>query len=82
MGRFGEFSNGHCSRGMKKRFSYLPKIVELVIPRPLLEAAGVDGTDAIVDATNADFIRSESDDVAMLDMRGVDGAVFLISKSF
>ena len=71
-----------CSRGMKKRFSYLPKIVELVIPRPLLEATGVDGTDAIVDATNADFIRSESDDVAMLDMGGMDGAILFLSIYF
>ena len=60
----------------------LPKIVELVIPRPLLKATGVDSTDAIVDAINADFIRSESDDVAMLDMGGMDGAVLLIKISF
>lgn len=60
----------------------LPKIVELVIPRPLFKATGVDSTDAIVDAIDADFIGSESDDVAMLDMSGVDGAVFLIKISF
>ena len=82
MGRFEEFSNGHCSRDMKRGFSYLPQIVELVIPRPLLKATGVNGTDAIVDATNADFVRSESDDVTMLDMSSVDGAILLISKSF
>ena len=62
--------------------SSLPEIVELVIPRPLLKATGVDGSDAIVDAINADFIRSESDDVAMFDMGGVDGAVLLIKISF
>ena len=65
-----------------RRDCLLPKIVELVIPRPLLKATGVDGTDAIVDAINADFIGSESDDVAMLDMGGVDGAVLLIKKYF
>ena len=65
-----------------RRDFFLPKIVELVIPRPLLEATSVDSTDAIVDAINANFIRSESDDVAMLDMGGVDGAVLLIKKSF
>ena len=65
-----------------RRDSILPKIVELVIPRPLLKATGVDGTDAIVDAINADFIRSESDDVTMLDMGGMDRAVLLIKISF
>ena len=62
--------------------SSIPKIVELVIPWPLFKATGVDGTDTIVDAINADFIRSESDDVAMFDMGGVDGAVLLIKISF
>ena len=65
-----------------KEIFYSPKIVELVIPRPLFKATGVDGTDAIVDAINADFIRSESDNVALLDMSGVDGAVLLIKISF
>ena len=60
----------------------LPKIVELVIPRPLFKATGVDSTDAIVDAIDADFVGSESDDVTMLDMSSVDGAVFLIKISF
>ena len=68
--------------GMWRRDFLLPKIVELVIPRPLLKATGVDSTDAIIDAINADFIRSESDDVAMLDMGGMDGAVLLIKISF
>ena len=67
---------------MWRRDFLLPKIVELIIPRPLLKATGVDGTDAIVDAINADFIRSESDDVATLDMGSVDGAVLLIKISF
>lgn len=54
----------------------------MAIPRPFLEATGVDGADAIVDAIHADFIGSESDNVAILDVGSVDGAVFLFGESF
>ena len=61
---------------------FLPEIIELVVPGPFLEASGVDGADAIVDAINADFIGTESDNVTMLDVGGVNGAVFLAVVSF
>ncbi len=54
----------------------------MVVPRPLLEAASVNGADAIVDAVDADFIGPKSDNVAMLDVGGVNGAVFLVSEPF
>ena len=60
----------------------LPKIIELSIPRPFLEATTVNSADAIVHAINADFIGPESDNVAMLDVRSVNCAVFLFCESF
>lgn len=65
----------------KGEFS-LPKIIELVIPRPFLEPTAVDGADAIVHAINADFIGPEPDNIAMFDVGGVDGAVFFVVESF
>lgn len=59
----------------------LPKIVKLVVPRPLLEATCIDCADAVVDAIDANFIGSESDNVAMLDVGGVDGSVFFFTES-
>ena len=60
----------------------LPKIIELGIPRPFLEATTVNSADAIVHAINADFIGPESDNVAMLDMGSVNCAVLLFCESF
>ena len=60
----------------------LPKIVELVIPTPFLKATSVDNANAIVHAVNANFIGAESNNVAILDVGGMYGAVFLVSKSF
>lgn len=59
----------------------LPEIVELVVPTPLLEATCIDGADAIVDAIDADFVWSESDNVTMLDMGGMDGSIFFFTIS-
>lgn len=60
----------------------LPKIIELIIPTPFLKTPRIDGANAIVDAVNADFIGRESDNIAMLDVGGVDGTVFLLVESF
>lgn len=65
----------------RERF-LLPKVIELVIPPPFLKPTTIDRADAIVHAVNADFIRPESDNVAMFDVGGVDAAVFFVSKSF
>lgn len=54
----------------------------MVVPTPFLKATTVDGADAIVHAVNADLIGAESDNVAILDVGGMYGAVFLVSKSF
>ena len=59
-----------------------PKIIELVIPGPFLKATSVNGADAIVHAINADFIGAQSNNVAMLDVGGMDSAVFLVGESF
>lgn len=53
-----------------------------MIPRPLLKPTTVDGADAIVHAVDTDFVGPKSDNVAMLDVSGVDAAVFLIGESF
>lgn len=60
----------------------LPKVIELVVPTPFLKPTAVDGADAIVDAVDTDFIGPESDNVAVLDVSGMYGAVFLVSESF
>lgn len=58
------------------------KIIELIIPTPFLKTTRIDGANAIVDAVNTDFIGRESDDIAMLDVGGMDGTVFLLVESF
>lgn len=58
----------------------LPVVVELVIPTPFLKTTAVDSADAIVHAVDADFIGTESYDIAMLDVGGVNCAIFLIKK--
>ena len=60
----------------------VPKVIELIVPRPFLKTAAVNGTDAIVHTVNADLIGPESDNVTVLDVGGVDGAVFLVGESF
>ena len=65
-----------------KRMFWLPIIVELVIPRPFLESTGVNSSDASVDAINADFVGSQSDNVAMLDVGGMDAAILLVEEPF
>ena len=77
-GRFEELSDDDA-RG--KCFS-LPKVVELMIPRPFLKSTTVDGADAIVHAVDTDFVGSKSDNIAMFDVSGVDGAILLIGESF
>lgn len=81
MGLFGELSEDHSDQDTERCFS-LPEVIELVIPRPFLKSTTVDSADAIVHAINADFMGPESDNVAVLDVGGVDGAVFLIGESF
>ena len=52
--------------------SCLPKIVELVVPRPFLEPTAVDCADATIHAVDADFVGPESDNVAMFDVSSMD----------
>ena len=59
----------------------LPKVIELVIPRPFLKSTSVDGANAVVHTVDADFIGPESDDVTVLDVGGVNGAVLLVGES-
>lgn len=80
MGRFERVSEDGCKLIYGKEFS-LPKIIELAIPRPFFKAPVVNCADAIVHTVNADFIRPKSDNVAMFDMGGVDGAVFSVGES-
>ena len=61
---------------------FLPEVVELVVPAPFLKSPTVDSADAIVDTVNADFIGAESNNVTMLDMGGMNGAIFLVVVSF
>ena len=79
-GRLEGFSREYCYSFREEKL-FLPKIVKLVVPRPLLEATCIDCADAVVDAIDANFIGSESDNVAMLDVGGVDGSVFFFTES-
>ena len=61
-----------------EREASLPKVIELVVPRPFLKPTAIDCADAIVHAIDADFIGPKSDNVAMFDVSGMNCAVFLI----
>ena len=55
-----------------EREASLPKIIELVVPRPFLKSTAVDCADASIHAVDADFIGPKSDNVAMFDVSGID----------
>ena len=58
--------------GKTEREASLPKVIELVVPRPFLKSTTVDCADAIVHAIYADFVGPESDNVAMFDVSGMN----------
>ena len=60
----------------------LPIVVELVIPTPFLKTTAVNSADAIVHTVDADFIGTESYNIAMLDVGGVNCTVFLLKEPF
>lgn len=78
----GRSSAWKLSDGICEEFFSLPKVIELVVPTPFLKPTAVDCADAIVDAVDTDFIGPESYDVAVLDVGGMYGSVFLVSVSF
>lgn len=72
------------SLGKKQRKGIrLPIISELVrIPTPLLEASTVDGAYTLIYSGDADLVRSQPDNVSMLHMRCMNGAIFLLAISY